>query len=60
MRSVVGAILIVGGLYAVLWGKAKNDKGEIADTSTEREHSQNQIAEDHNTAIEIKWPLLQK
>lgn len=56
---VVGAILVVVGLYCVLWGKAKNDQGDLADTSTEREDSQNQITEDPNIAIEIKRPLLQ-
>lgn len=49
---VVGVILIVLGLYSVLWGKAKNDKVKIVDTSVEREHSQNQISEDYNIAIE--------
>lgn len=60
--SVVGAVLIVGGLYSVLWGKAKDHKINNQGSPTEEDHfKSNNIgdADDEQTAILIRRPLLQ-
>ena len=58
--SVVGAILIVGGLYSVLWGKVKDPETE---PGGEREAANNvnivEDGDDQETAIDINRPLLQ-
>eukprot|EP00253_Pinus_taeda_P009772 PITA_09772 len=60
--SVVGSVLIVGGLYSVLWGKAKDHKINNQGNSTEVNPSKNNNmagdAENQETAIAIRQPLL--
>jgi len=59
LGSLLGAIMIIVGLYVVLWGKAKDQSN--LDTSTEKNGlengSSNNITEDSN--IDINQPLLQ-
>lgn len=60
--SVVGAILIVGGLYSVLWGKANDHETEQrGESGAEYSNNINGVGDvdDHQTAIDIKRPLLQ-
>jgi len=61
--SVVGAILIVGGLYSVLWGKAKDHKinNQGSPTEPDPSKSNNMVGDVDNqqTSIVIRQPLLQ-
>lgn len=63
---MVGAMLILVGLYPVLWGKAEDSKrqegGEITDNPSETTNSNDNTVEDAHdmdTAIDISRPLLQ-
>lgn len=63
---IVGAILILVGLYPVLWGKAtdykRQEKGQITQNPSEATSSNENIVEDvydMDTTISISRPLLQ-
>lgn len=63
LGSLLGAIMIIAGLYVVLWGKAK-DKSEL-DTDTEKNGLENDsnnnitITAPEESHIDINQPLLQ-
>lgn len=61
--SVVGSLFIVGGLYSVLWGKAKdhkiNNQGSPTEADPSKENNMAGDEENQENGIAIRQPLLQ-
>lgn len=59
LGSLLGTILIIAGLYSVLWGKANDGDNFVGNTETQKaaDGSNNNISDCN---IGIKEPLLEK